>query len=214
MLYKMGKKAYKKMFHQFINMASQVGIKNTISGAIKKKKYDRLQKQYGFYEWNRSPFELREYIQAAADIIDKGKPDVVVDIGCGLGELLRHINAEQKIGVDLDEKSITVAKLLDKSGKINFLVGSFGEIRKIKADYAVTLNFMGGQKTDYWRPYYREFLTINDIRRIVVDVLPETNGNYHHDFSQILPKNYKLIIDKGPFMAGRHIQIFEKSDLR
>lgn len=198
------------MIRKFINMMLQVGVTNTVVGALKLRKYNKLQEQYEFYEWNRMPFELRKYIQEAAKIINKDEPECVVDIGCGLGELLRHINARYKVGVDIDERSITVAKLLDKAGEINFFCGSFDQIQDIKADYIVTLNFMGGHDTEYWKPYYRKLLEDNYCNKILVDVLPEKDGNHHLDFREVLPSNYYLITDKGPFMAGRHIQVFER----
>ena len=49
---------------------------------------------------NISPYELRKYVQVTAEYVNSKKADVVADIGCGLGEMLRHINAETRIGID------------------------------------------------------------------------------------------------------------------
>lgn len=108
-----------------VDKIKEVGIKNTIVGTYKLCKYKRLQKKYGFYEWNTSPFELRKYIQDVAEYINADDPKCVIDIGCGLGELLRNIKAEQRIGIDLGEADIETAIFLDKGGAISYEQGSF-----------------------------------------------------------------------------------------
>lgn len=188
----------------------EVGLKNTIVGLFKLMKYRQLQKKYQFYEWNTSPFELREYVQVAAEYINRIKPKTVIDIGCGLGELLRHIRAEHKVGLDLDENNIKTAKILDRSGKIRFITGSFEQIKGEKIDVLVTLNFMHGLSEDKWIPIYRNFLKSNDVERLIVDTLPQGNGNYHLDFTRILPKEYAIKEDKGPYLSGRHLLLFER----
>lgn len=188
----------------------EVGLKNTVVGSFKLMKYRRLQKKYQFYEWNITPFELREYIQVAAECINRIKPKTVIDIGCGLGELLRHIHAEHRIGLDIGENNIKTAKILDKSGKISFKTGSFEQIKGEHVDILVTLNFMHGLSEDKWIPVYRTFLKNNDVERLIVDTLPQSNGKHHLDFTKILPKEYVLKKDKGPYLSGRHVLLFER----
>ncbi|WP_160558359.1 class I SAM-dependent methyltransferase [Parablautia muri] len=47
-----------------------------------------------------------------------------MDIGCGLGELLRHITANKKVGMDMCEDVILAARELD-DGMATYKVGSF-----------------------------------------------------------------------------------------
>lgn len=201
------------MIIKFLNIVRQVGLWNTILGSIKQIYYWFLQKKYRYYKWNIKPFELREYIQVVAEIINKDQPNSIIDIGCGLGELLRHIHKRSGgifLGYDLDPASIEVAKVLDKKRKIHFEVGTFDAVSGQSVDYLVTLNFMGGADEEYWKPFYQSFLARNKVKRVIVDVLSEKYGNHHLDFTKVLPEEYQLIIDKGPYMADRHIQVFER----
>ena len=113
--------------NNLVRKVQEVGIVNTVVGGVKREYYKKLQKKYHFDTWHISPYELRKYIQAAAAYINEKNADVVVDVGCGLGEMLRHTNAKVRIGFDIHEETIEAAEMLSK-GDIIFHTGTFDQV--------------------------------------------------------------------------------------
>lgn len=199
-------------FRSIGSKIKEVGVINCVVGTIKREKYKKLRKKYQFTEWHLSPYELREYAQIVARYVTNQKADVVVDIGCGLGEVIRHIKAKKRIGLDVNENLIEAAKLLGKD--ITYSVGSFDEFNwEEPVDYLLTLGFMHGSTEEKWKPYYEGVAGRNDIRHFIVDTLPDTEKSNLLDFSKILPEEYKLIEKIGPLRGGRYIEVYEKQSI-
>ena len=190
---------------------NEEGIANCIRGSIIREKYKKLQKVYHFDPWHISPYELRRYLQAVAEYMNGKAPAVVVDVGCGLGELLRHTKAKVKIGYDVCEDTLGAARALSR-GDIEYRLGSFDEMAVDRpVDYLVTLGFMHGSREEAWRPCYHDIAARNDIRHFIVDTVPEGWDNACFlDFGRIMPENYRLIDKMGPFLSGRMIEVYEK----
>lgn len=193
----------------------EVGLINTIKGTCRRSYYNKLQKKYDFDTWHISPYELREYAQVVVKYINEQAPieNEIVDIGCGLGEVIRNVNAPKKFGFDLSPAAIEVANLLDKKNSVTYSVGTFNEVGSGRTiDYLVTLGFMQGSKEDKWVDDYTNITTNNDIKNVIVDVLPfsEEQKTNNLDFTKILPSNYKLKERKGPYLSGRYIEIYSK----
>lgn len=194
----------------------EVGFRNCLMGVILRLKYMRMQKTYRFATWHFSPYEWRGYLQATAKYINIYKAETVVDIGCGLGGLLRHINATAKIGMDMRKEVISAARdLSDES--IKYSVGVLGEaINGIDSsgtiDYLITLGFTHGSREEKWIPLYHNVAKNYNIKHFVVDTVPEDGISHSHflDYSRILPENYMLIERMGPFLGGRCVEVWEK----
>lgn len=203
----------RKMIKHLVIKIREVGLKNCIVGVMKREKYKKLQKQYQFDEWHIGPYELREYVQSVKKYIEDKEADVVVDIGCGLGELLRHLSGvKSRIGYDESKEVIQAAEILRGGQNISYCVGSFNHVNlKEEIDFLVTLNFMHGSKEDIWKSAYHTVASSNHIKNIVVDVVTSHDGNsYMLDFTKILPEEYKLVDRMGPFLGGRYIEIYSK----
>lgn len=128
--------------------------------------------------------------------------------------MIRNIKADNRYGFDLDESAIKVAKLLDKSCQVEYLIGSFDEIGVERTiDYLITLGFMHGSNEEFWAPIYQRVCERNDIKKIIVDVLPPKKDSYQLDFYNIIPDNYKLVYEVGPYLGGRMLQCWEKNGI-
>ena len=196
------------MKHLFSKI-KEVGIVNCIVGFLKREKYKRMQKVYHFDSCHISPYELRKYLQVIAAYINEKKANVVVDIGCGLGGMLRRIKAENRVGIDVHEEVISAAKKLSNED-ITYQVGSFQELQMEKPiDYLVTLGFMHGGTEETWRTPYRDVAKRNHVRHFIVDTVPEEGDSHHLNFSDILPDHYRLVDKMGPFLGGRYIEVYE-----
>ncbi|MBQ2934649.1 MAG: class I SAM-dependent methyltransferase [Lachnospiraceae bacterium] len=199
--------------NRFTRKVKEVGWKNTLIGFLKRLYYKSLRKKYQFDPWHDSPYELRKYAQATAEYINRHGADTVVDIGCGLGEVLRNISAPQRIGLDECGICIEVAKKLDKTKRIQYVQGSFNDLKvQDTIDYVITLGFMHGSREDIWKSAYHRCASENDAKAFIVDVLPESDSTYCLDFSLILPENYVLKEKMGPFLSGRWLYVYEKTE--
>lgn len=192
------------------NKIQEVGIINCAKGAVLWAKYNRMQKIYQFNTWHLSPYEWRKYVQETASYINAHGAGKVIDIGCGLGGLLRHIKADQRIGIDIHEDVILAAKRLGDSS-VEYRVGTFDDvIGENTVDYLITLGFTHGSTEETWVTPYHNIAAKNDIKHFVVDTVPEDGSSHHLDYGQILPDNYVLIEKMGPFLGGRCVEVWEK----
>lgn len=68
---------------------------------------------FRFDPWHASaPYPCREYKVQTAALANSLAPRVVVDIGCGLGEVLAQIKDARRIGLDHDPAVLRAARLL------------------------------------------------------------------------------------------------------
>ena len=197
--------------NKILRKLKEVGILNLIIGIIKIPYFKLLQKFFHFESWHISPYELREYVQIVAKYVNSHNAKYVVDIGCGLGELIRHINAPKRIGIDIEKENINTAKYLHRRTNIEFKNGSFDDLgTKQEIDYLITLNFMHGSPHQTWQPAYHKICKNNNIKHIIVDSTKPDDNSYFHDFSLILPSEYKKCDQFGPLLGGRYIWVYEK----
>lgn len=193
---------------------SEVGIVNTIQGGVKREYYKSLCKKYHANMWHMKPYELREYAQVTAKYVNERHPKTVVDVGCGFGEVVRHIHAETRYGFDIAPEQIQVAKLLAKGENITYQVGSFDDVNiQEPIDYLIAMNFMHGAVDEFWRPLCHSVAQRNDIRHFIVETIPEGKypNSHYNDFTKVLPGNYKLIDRMGPFHDEAYVEVYEKT---
>lgn len=191
----------------------EVGLGNCLLGCCKTLQYRILQKKYGFHSWHLSPYEWRRYLQVAAAYINKREAAKVVDIGCGLGGLLQHIKAPERIGLDIHGEVIEAARALSDSS-IRYQTGSFHELSGEKGiDYLITFGFTHGGTEETWVEPYHTVAANNEIRHFMVDTVPEEGTSHFLNYSKILPSDYKKIKTLGPYLGGRCIEVWEKRGL-
>lgn len=201
------------MVGKLLRKMKEVGIKNLIVGCVKVFYYRSLQKRYGFDPWHTSPYELREYVQAVAKYVNDKGAKSVVDIGCGLGDLLAHIQAPFRLGIDPGKGEIEAATHLYEKKGIRFIRGSFDEMEQgQEIDYLITLNFMHGSPEEIWRPAYAGICEKNRISHIIVDSYKTTQDSYRLDFDRILPREYIRRECLGRFLGERYIYVYEKKE--
>lgn len=164
-------------------------------GLYTKVLYMKLQKIYGFSDWHLTPWLLRPY---ATDIvkyvnnIDKIYALSACEVGCGLGDIIRHIEAKEKCGYDIGEKNIACARYLANKwgGRTNYYVGGFEELlvdRGSVIDIFITVNFIHGIAPSVLKGYYDKIIELYHPEFIIVDVQHNMKGAYEHNFEEIIP---------------------------
>lgn len=83
--------------------------------------YRFLAHRYGFDLWHaKSPFECRGYKREVVILAEGLKPKTVVEVGCGLGEIVSRIRDCRRIGFDIDSRVVAAARELNGDCDIQF----------------------------------------------------------------------------------------------
>jgi SAM-dependent methyltransferase len=188
---------------------------------IFKKVFRRILKLvFGFDHWHTSVIEERHY---ALDIVnycntrkDRG---TILEIGCGLGDMLRRANFHKKIGFDIDLRVLQAAKLLSRLSvgpKIRFDEFRFpeSELKEI-VDILIMVNWIFFIEQDTLRAYIEKYFQKNlrDGGAIIIDTLKDPHYPNHHDV-KILTANLPCKIHKiGNYPRQREVWAIEKAPI-
>ena len=81
-----------------------------------------------------APYSCRPYKKVVVDLVNSLKPERVVEVGCGLGDILSRIEARDRLGLDADATVVRAARFLHP-GKVRWLHGRAEDIaRALPAD--------------------------------------------------------------------------------
>lgn len=207
---------------------AKYGIKRWSIGVVKYFRNIILLKRYGFSKWHITPIEFRDY---AVDVVrfsrflrHKGiisDNSFIVEIGCGLGEMLNGINHTNSIGIDISKSVISCASQLYTN--IDFCTGSFDCIKGYNIGMLMLINFIHEIDQQTLKSEINKIVSSNDVNIIVMDVLENIEmSNYkfsHNGNEMVLPMGFKLIYKSKDYIAEgeaiRHIEYWKKvNDLK
>lgn len=146
-----------------------------------------LSKIYGFDDWHaNNPPSCRPYKEYVANLVNHLKPRVVVEVGCGLGDILAMVNCKTKYGIDLDKGAIKAAKILHPFSHTMFIEGDLSKVSEIKSriDVLFAIGWVHLVSPKYLE---NEILKIKDnLSYIVLDRFVDwDNPPFKHDFKFI-----------------------------
>jgi SAM-dependent methyltransferase len=160
-----------------------------------KRAYRRLYERYRFDQWHAAaPYWCRRYKREAVRMANALAPSVVVEIGCGLGEVIRRIQAPWRYGVDRDPHVLEAAGRLTR--EVNFVHGTFDELRGLHRggviDVLVVLNWLDGLSVEAVRQLFLPHL--HRVGHLLLDevVRPEAN-QIGHEFAAMFEGRARLV---------------------
>jgi SAM-dependent methyltransferase len=72
-----------------------------------------LRRVFGFDAWHVSAaYSCRPYKRSVVELVNSLRPVTVVEVGCGLGDILSRVNAAERFGFDIDTAVIRAARFL------------------------------------------------------------------------------------------------------
>jgi SAM-dependent methyltransferase len=119
---------------------------------------------YGFDIWHiTNGGRCRPYKLIIADKINQLSPDnaTVVEVGCGLGDILRHVKSANRIGCDIDHRVIRAARMRALFHNVVLRVGDSTVISESAIDVLIMVNWI-------------HTLSPSDLSELVAPFLPRT----------------------------------------
>lgn len=72
-----------------------------------------LRRVFGFDAWHvYASYSCRPYKRRVVELVNSLQPGTVVEVGCGLGDILRRVHAAERFGFDVDSAVIRAARFL------------------------------------------------------------------------------------------------------
>jgi SAM-dependent methyltransferase len=150
------------------------------------RRYGHLQEEFGFDHWHvKSPYRRRPYKRRVVAVIDGFAPETVVEIGCGLGEIICRIKAPRRFGFDLEAAVIEGAKALHGSAVV-FHQGDLCKPVAIAAivggpiDVLVAVNWPHMLAFEEIEQSIADLRAQTPVRRLVIDTIYPDRSGYQH----------------------------------
>jgi SAM-dependent methyltransferase len=90
-----------------------------------------VERMFKLDPWHaHAPYSCRPYKKVVVDLVNALKPERVVEVGCGLGDILSRIEARERFGLDVDANVIRAARFLH-GGKVHWLQGKVEDIVRL-----------------------------------------------------------------------------------
>jgi hypothetical protein len=169
----------------------EVGVANALRCLAGKRRLRRLRERFGFDPWHASaPYWCRRYKRDAVATANALSPRVVVEVGCGLADIVSRISAPVRYGMDIDESVLAAAREIAPA--VHFQWGSLDRIGLLPEphiDLLVALNWLHNVDEDTIVSWLVPCIDSGKIRRFLVDemLVPSANG-ITHDFGKLLAK--------------------------
>jgi ubiquinone/menaquinone biosynthesis C-methylase UbiE len=171
------------MISRIINKITYNWVCEQKLGKIKEIYFKYLQRKYGFQQWHITPINFRPYAISIVKYLNRQSKNKVVEIGCGLGEIIGNIKDCNRIGVDIDENVISAARKIYHN--VQFDVGTFENIKNQSIDYLITVNFIHLISPEELKEKYRFLCKNNDIRYFVLDIVDSPTYKYNHNIDYL-----------------------------
>lgn len=178
-----------------------------------------LQRVFRFDPWHVSPYAARAYAHWVVAELNAGvQRGRVVEIGCGLADILRRLNFAEKLGLDSDcavLKGATFLCLLSPAnwGKTRFRTASFPTVGlQGRYDAIILVNWIHNIAPDILKAaidnLFAEHLPTGG--RMVLDVLENATYRYNHDIGDLCAELDCEIQLSPVFEFGRRIAMVKK----
>ena len=198
--FKINKKKISKVF-------KTLGFLNLIFGLLFIIRNYFLFKIFKFNSWHiNSNYYLRPYKKVAVDMANSFKFNNVIEIGCGLCDILSRIRCDRKIGIDIDLNIIKACRII--FNKITFINACMFEdydiFNLIKANYSkenllICLNWPHGYSWVKIKEALKNLFKNNNINYLMIDIInydPNNQYQFHHTEEDLLKIGNILIKKK------------------
>ncbi|ACZ89216.1 hypothetical protein Aros01_07414 [Streptosporangium roseum] len=164
-------------------MARKHGVGNTVTALTRKVLLSPLLSAYGADKWHLRGFHTTNYKKVAVALAREvpGSSRVVVEVGCGLGDIVSRVKADKKFGYDVDSATISCARLLGRLRRpdTSYRVGSFDSLVHLECesiDLLIAMGWLHYMPDEWIEENLRSLLKNKPVQYIMVDEFPGQRG--------------------------------------
>jgi SAM-dependent methyltransferase len=178
-----------------------------------------LRCMFGFNLWHVAPYCQRAYAQRVVLELNLATCRTnVVEIGCGLGDILRHLEYAEKLGLDQEPEVVRAAAFLGRirnsgCGRVEFRTATFPEIElETCYDAIVMVNWIHNVPPQNLKSGIAQLFSahLNIGGQLVFDLVENPSYQFNHSLDFLtagLPCEARL---SEPFEFGRRIAFVTK----
>jgi SAM-dependent methyltransferase len=173
-----------------------------------------LRRLFGFEAWHASaPYSCRPYKRVVVELANALRPHTVVEIGCGLGDIVSRITAVELFAFDRDARVIKAARFLH-GGRIHWIHGDAFSIHQsvpvgLTIDCLVMVNWIHSLAPEELRVLLTPLLPC--ARYMILDAIdtdcPQAY-RYRHDFGFLAHLTKRVSVARAP-SEPRSFIVFE-----
>lgn len=174
-------------------------------GKLKKMVLKALKNVFGYGEWHISPINERQYaidiVKWIGDFISMG---TIVEIGCGIGEIIGNIKGVgiSKYGYDINCNNVVAAQFFHKD--THFICGGFESVKNKNIEVLILVNFIHGIEPAELKTIINKLINENRVKYFVIDIVSGKGYRYKHNGSYLLGEKYKRIYKSKNYRAAEN----------
>jgi hypothetical protein len=173
-----------------------------------------LRMLFRFDRWHASaPYSCRPYKQLVVELTNSLRPTIVVELGCGLGDIISRVDAVDRFGIDADLRVIRAARFLHR-GRGSWIHDDGNRIQRVvpaerTIDCLIMVNWIHNLSSERLSEILLPLLPRT--RYLILDAIDPDGPNsyrYKHDFGFLSAATRKLSVSR---VAGepRRFIVFE-----
>lgn len=181
-----------------------------------------LKRIYKFDAWHVSSFTDRPYAHSVVNFLNsRAQRGSVVEVGCGLGDILRHLDYKERVGLDRSQEALRAAKILVSASPrrrrhtifktFDFLADDLSG----QFDAIILVNWIHEIDPAALKGAIDKLFTVN-LRTsgvIVFDVLDGPGYRYSHSVEEIGRNLPCKILHLGDFDFSRRVFALERTEV-
>jgi SAM-dependent methyltransferase len=169
---------------------------------------------FRFDSWHLSPLRARPYARDIIDFLNALPPKQrtsVLEIGCGLGDIIRRLDFNQRTGLDREESVLSAARFLtwvQLRTNITYAAFTFPETA-LAGRYGVIImvNWIHEVHPDVLKSNIEQFARNNlaEGGLIIVDTVGDREYRYNHDIRDLTGELHCRVQKLGSYRRDREV---------
>jgi 2-polyprenyl-3-methyl-5-hydroxy-6-metoxy-1,4-benzoquinol methylase len=176
---------------------------------------------FGFDKWHISPLASRKYARGIIDYLNQAPKQnqlACLEIGCGLGDILRRVHFSKKYGLDVDRKVLNALRFVNRitfSKNLFVKQASFPEEKVTGAyDAIILVNWIHHLPSNLLKENVEELFgsNLHNHGLIILDTVQDSGYKYNHDI-HFLTANLNCILERiGAYERQREVWAVKRND--